>query len=227
MKFKLSQTSGMLIKILIMSLLPIFLLASEASSYDYIADDINREKTVNLIYSYIDFNTVERINTKLPLFTTKVVSEGERGIIATTKYNHEPVLIKEPQDRIIEFGKANPKSFTGALTGYGPDCIGCGGRVSCNSKNSGRQDVRNGNIFYNDEEYGKIRIVAADKNIPCGTIIEISNFIFEPDPVIAVVLDRGGVINGTLFDLLYPSEKDTTKIGYQRNIKYKILRWGW
>ena len=115
-------------------------------------------------------------------------------------------------------------SFTGTLTGYGPDCKGCGGHVAC----SPNPDVRNGNIYYTDKTYGKIRILAADKSIPCGSIIHIKNYKFaENKELIGIVLDRGSAIVGRTMDLLYPSEADTVKIGRQYNISFNIVRWGW
>ena len=48
--------------------------------------------------------------------------------------------------------------FTGTITGYGPDCVGCSGKLGCPPY----QDVRNGNIYYEDKDYGKIRILARD-----------------------------------------------------------------
>ena len=114
--------------------------------------------------------------------------------------------------------------FKGTLTGYGPDCEGCGGRVGC----SPNQDVRNGNIYFYDKQYGKIRILAADKSIPCGSIIRIDNYRFNNyNPLYGIVLDRGSAIVGLTMDLLYPSEKDTEIIGRNYNINFTVERWGW
>lgn len=125
---------------------------------------------------------------------------------------------------IRTYGMKNKIKFTGTLTGYGPDCEGCGGRVACRPN----QDVRNGNIYYNDSKYGKVRILAADYSIPCGSIIHIENYKFaDNNEVIGIVLDRGSAIVGLTMDLLYPSEADTVVIGRQRNISFTIERWGW
>lgn len=125
---------------------------------------------------------------------------------------------------IKNYGMNTKIQFTGTLTGYGPDCPGCGGHVACWPN----PDVRNGNIYYNDKEYGKIRILAADYAIPCGSIIHISNYKFVPDKeFVGIVLDRGSAIVGLTMDLLYPSEADTVIIGRQRNILFSIERWGW
>ena len=82
-------------------------------------------------------------------------------------------LVTNTQD-IKKYGKNNKIEFTGTLTGYGPDCPGCLGMVYC----SPNPNVLNGNIYYNDKTYGKIRILAADYSIPCGSIVHIKNFKF-------------------------------------------------
>lgn len=125
---------------------------------------------------------------------------------------------------IRTYGGNNKIKFVGTLTGYGPDCPGCGGIVACRPN----QDVRNGNIYYNDKTYGKIRILAADYSIPCGSIVHIDNYKFaDNNEFIGIVLDRGSAIVGLTMDLLYPSEADTVIIGRQRNIEFSIERWGW
>ena len=144
-----------------------------------------------------------------------------KAVNLVSKYKKPVVEIKNAKDfkSAIKTGKTNPTTFNGKMTGYGPDCKGCGGGVSCI-----RYNVRNGNIYYNDKDYGKIRILAADKKIPCGTIIRVSNLRKYKD-FYAIVLDRGGAIKGNLMDLLFVSEK-SVDIG-RENVKYTIVRWGW
>ncbi len=125
---------------------------------------------------------------------------------------------------IRQYGKTNKINFKGTLTGYGPDCVGCIGIVYCKPN----PNVTNGKIYYNDKEYGLVRIVAADYSIPCGSIVKIENFKFvNGGTVYAIVLDRGGAIVGLTMDLLYPSEKATERIGRNYNISFTIERWGW
>ena len=125
---------------------------------------------------------------------------------------------------IKKYGSKYKIEFKGTLTGYGPDCPGCLGMVYCKPN----PNVLNGNIYYEDNEYGKLRILAADYSIPCGSIIKIENFKFIPgDEFYGIVLDRGSAIVGLTMDLLYPSEDDTVIIGRQRNIVFTIERWGW
>ena len=68
-------------------------------------------------------------------------------------------------DEVSLYGATSPVSFVGQMTGYGPDCDGCGGRVSCPP----RQDVRNGNIYYQDKIYG---IVLDRGGVIVGNIID-------------------------------------------------------
>ncbi len=111
------------------------------------------------------------------------------------------------------------KKYTGYITAYGPDCKGCSGITASglNVKNT---------IYYHDKEYGKIRIVAADKSIPFGTIVRIN---YHKTIVIAIVLDRGSAIGfnrNALFDLLYKSERESNKFG-KKKASFEILRYGY
>lgn len=112
--------------------------------------------------------------------------------------------------------------FYGTMTGYGPDCEGCGGKVGC----APYTDVRN-TVYFNDSSYGQVRILASDPSIPCGTIVKFSNVTFTNEEITAIVLDRGGAIKGTLFDFLVESEKAAEVVGRQHNVRYEIQRWGW
>lgn len=121
------------------------------------------------------------------------------------------------------YGASTPIFFVGQMTAYNPICRGCTGRVAC----APGQDVRNGNIYFNDETYGKIRILAADPAIPCGTLVKITNVSFATEPIIGIVLDRGGAIKGNIMDYLVTETDDMDIVGRQRNVRYEILRWGW
>ena len=120
--------------------------------------------------------------------------------------------------------KATPvlATYKGIITAYGPDCVGCSGITS-----SG-YNVKN-NIYYNDKTYGKIRILAADKSLPFGTIVRISDLSIFKEPILAIVLDRGGAIGfnkNVYFDLLYKSEKETLSFG-KRKATFEVLRKGY
>ncbi len=111
--------------------------------------------------------------------------------------------------------------FVGTMSGYGPDCYGCSGLVAYKGI-----DVRN-NIYYNDSEYGRIRIVAGDRSLPFGTVLKVESTKLPVQNVI--VLDRGGDIgfNGVfLFDLLFDSQASARQFGISLDTKFTVLRRG-
>lgn len=122
-----------------------------------------------------------------------------------------------------EYGAMMPISFEGQMTAYKATCVGCTGKVSCPP----RQDVRNNNIYYDDQEYETVRILAADSAIPCGTIVQITNVSFSTEPIIGIVLDRGGAIKGNIMDFLVGEDDDMDVVGRQKNAHYEVIRWGW
>jgi len=144
------------------------------------------------------------------------VKEEEKQEVIVDK---EDITQEEKQETIIE-------TLVGNLVGYGPDCYGCTSMKTASGKYIGE-----GNIYYNDATYGKIRIVAGDYSYPFGTIVRISNVDFYNDePFYAVVLDRGGNIGKNkkfLFDLLFASEQEALALGKEINIKYEIMRLGY
>ena len=108
----------------------------------------------------------------------------------------------------------------GKLSRYGPDCYLCTGYLAY------RHYVGSGTIYYNDNYYGNVRILAGDKSYPFGTIVRVS---YDMESFLGIVLDRGGSIgfNGkALFDLLYPNEYLANKDGVNYNTKFEILRYG-
>ena len=109
----------------------------------------------------------------------------------------------------------------GNLTGYGADCAGCSGITS-----TGHNLYED--IYYDDNEYGSVRILAADGIFPFYSIFRVSG-ISGMDPFIAIVLDRGstvGIDRGTLFDLAYTNESDPSLIHLTKNVKFELLRNG-
>ena len=123
-------------------------------------------------------------------------------------------------EEIKKYGKENILKFDGTITSYGANCVGCSGYLACPPHINAKEK-----IYYSDKKYKNLRIVAADKNIPCGSIVKIKGIKNSQD-IYAIVLDRGGAIKGTLFDLLIDSENSASSLGRQK-VKYEILRWGW
>ena len=113
------------------------------------------------------------------------------------------------------------QTVVGNLTGYGPDCVGCGGRTSTGHN-------LYDSIYYEDSEFGTVRILAADSSFPFYSIIRVSN-VPTMDDFIGIVLDRGGNVGfgrGTLFDLAFESESSPNLVPLTRNVTFELLRSG-
>ena len=116
----------------------------------------------------------------------------------------------------------------GNLTGYGADCYGCSGITA-----SGHNLIDS--MYYDDSEFGTVRILAADKEFPFYSIFRVSG-ISGMDPFIAIVLDRGSTVGIencrslqgclTMFDLAFATESDPNIIGKTANVTFELLRNG-
>ncbi len=162
-------------------------------------------------------NVVSNINGVKSIEAVHIVS----------KYDNEDkkleVRFVNNMEEAAAFGPSMPISFSGQMTAYKATCVGCSGKVSCPP----RQDVRNNNIYFEDNTYGTVRILAGDPSLPCGTIIQITNVSFSSEPITGIVLDRGGLIKGNIIDYLVAEYDNMNIVGRQRNVNYEILRWGW
>ena len=189
--------------------------------------------------SIIAYNDSKQLNSS---YITYIAQEDEPeepmvindNPVATTSTENtiteKPIVTITPKEEVKDPPTDNKvisdiglETFTGKITGYGPDCSGC-----TSNKTASGYYVGEGNIYYSDKEYGSIRIVAGDKKYPFGTIVKLSNLTFS-DPIIAIVLDRGsgiGLDKKIQFDLLFDSEKNVD-IGIKSNVQFDILRLGY
>ena len=109
-------------------------------------------------------------------------------------------------------------TFKGTMSGYGSDI----GNYTASGHYIGDS------IYYPDSTYGDIRILAGDKSIPFGTVIEVSNS--NAGSFIGIVLDTGRNIGFDRlydFDLLFETSKEALNYGVSRNVSFKILRVGY
>ena len=185
----------------------------------------NRTKDMTTVIT----NEVEAYETdyvyveNIPNTADKIVlEEGINGLDYTydgLTYVH----LSDKKNEVVQVGTGANGEYTGRLTGYGPDCIGCGGTLACPPNSN----VQGGNIYYEDDNYGKIRILAADPSIPCGSIVKVSNYTPLGEDFYGIVLDRGSDIQGLTMDLLYESENQVRNLGRTYNINFKLERWGY
>ena len=159
----------------------------------------------------------------------ELVEEVKLEEIKEEVVEEEPLVEEEPQKE--EKAESSVTSLSeerevlqivvGNLTGYGPDCVGCGGRTSTGHN-------LYDSIYYEDSEFGTVRILAADPSFPFYSIIRVSN-VPTMDDFIGIVLDRGGNVGFgrcTLFDLAFESESFLNLVPLFRNVTFELLRSG-
>lgn len=130
--------------------------------------------------------------------------------------------IEKEEERLLKY--TSIENLRGNVTAFTAFCSdGCNGYTA-----SGR--YVGDSIYYNDKDYGKVRIVAADRSYPFGTIVRFNNLNYFGEEVFAIVLDRGGAIGKNkraLFDLLFDTEKKANDFGIARGVSCDILRLGY
>lgn len=169
-----------------------------------------------------------------------VVKEEIKEEIKEEEIVQEEVIQEVEEDKYF-INNQIINTYTGTLTGYGPDCYGCGNRVTNKVSTASGYHIANivdGNIepaftiTYTDSEYGEVRILAGDSTLPYKTIVRVT--VPNEEPIIGIVLDRGSTVgfencrskNGclTTFDLLYETESSAR--GKLNNVVFDILRIG-
>lgn len=155
-------------------------------------------------------STIEIVDTNTN--TTKTTKKSKKAVKTTKKVTKKIITTKKANKSTTQ--KSTQSGYK--LTHYGPDCKGCGGNTSIgyNVKHT---------IYYNDYQFGKVRVCAMSKSIPLYSIIKIKNYKLGGD-ITCAVIDRG-VGNGVI-DLLTESEKKSSQLGIQRNVQIEILRRG-
>lgn len=216
MKFNIPKKFGIVIKISAIAMFVGYaILTSDVETVHGNTAVVKPEVTQTII----PYESYEQVNNNLDFGEKRVVQSGINGLIAN--YGDTKIVLQQPQTEIIEYGEKILYRFNGSMTGYGPDCAGCSGRVGAG------QNVTNGNIYYNDSKYGKLRIVAADTKLPYGTVIRIRNSRISNEPIMAIVLDRGGAVKGNLIDLLFASSSEIPAGTTQSNIAVDVIRLGY
>lgn len=130
--------------------------------------------------------------------------------------------------------------FYPRTTLYGVDCYGCnvsadgtGHTATGIAMNPSLGVLQSNGTWAAGLTYDGYYIIATDKSIPFYSIVEISNhglsgMGFSPDqPIQAIVLDRGGGVNGAHIDLYIGSEANVNQIRSNGSQPVaKVLRYG-
>lgn len=126
-------------------------------------------------------------------------------------------------------------TFSGTVTAYGPDCVGCSGVTASGYRvadNIGGVITSTTTTYY-DDTFGELRILAAATNkFPFGTVIRISGGRID-GYINGIVLDRGVAMSNAwsngkvLVDLLFETEKsyEVHEFGRQ-DVTFEVLRYG-
>jgi len=130
------------------------------------------------------------------------------------------MAIKVEELRMIDMYTAID-TYIGDLTAYVADCPLCSGRLACTGYNA----LTNRTIYFNDKDYGNVRIVASSRSLPCGSIVRFNLPSVSNRPITAIVLDRG--VLGTDLDILMETREDALRKVGRRQISYDILRLGY
>ncbi|MGN0973317.1 MAG: hypothetical protein ACI4OT_01095 [Bacilli bacterium] len=183
--------------------------------YNYetiISENMNSYKTLN---SKVLYKEIIKEDSKETIVNEEKTLEKEENVVIDENKEDIKEIKVESEENILD-------SFVADMTAYGVDCYGC----SSNRTASGYY-IGDGNIYYNDNFYGKVRILAGDKSYPFGTIVRM---YIDNNEIIGIVLDRGsniGFDKKYAFDLLFNTNKEAQKFGSKTNIKFEILRRGY
>lgn len=221
------------IYILVLSLFSVSNIELTIDNYDANVHNVNSEKTVDstllALNNHVEVKEEESINKVDD--STKQEVKIEDSSIDTNKQEEikeEKEEIKEstlPQEtvNIIDTSSYQVLSNeTVTISHYGHDCYGC-----TSGYTAGGYYVGDGRIYYQDATFGSVRVVAADKKYPIGSIIRLG---YGSTTITAIVLDRGGGIgDGKRFqiDLLESSEQVANSQSVIYNSQLEVLRLGY
>ncbi len=233
MNFYLLNLFGKWVSLGILSIMSLFGFDIEEKTIEI--SNINIDKNVNIVSNVIEHKTTEIFDSSIPSNITKVIQEGKDGV---TYYNgEETIILEEVIDEEVIIGTGKNGEYTGVMTGYGPDCSTCSGRgfVSCKTEDKKNFNLINDGIYYNDDEFGEVRVLAAAlSEFPCGTIIEVKNS--NLGNFTGIVMDTGYTMREQLkdgiyhFDVAYQTEKDESikkATDMSGDVIYSVQRWGW
>ena len=190
----------------------------------------NPTKVITVVSDIEKFDTEYVYDSNMPSSADPVIMiHGSNGIKNETTGKVEKTAVTQ----IVKVGTGEKAIYTGRMTGYGGDCKGCSGNLSCKTREGAKFNLKTQGHIYFDEVYGKVRILAADLSLfPCGTIIKVDNGKLEPFN--AIVLDTGYTMRkawsqGTVWvDLAYTTQNDKSIYNAtSRNAIYSVQRWGW
>lgn len=202
----------------------------------YIVDNNINDKNVASLAQVVKYDTIEIYDDSIPNNITKTIVEGQDGLYFINKDNGATTINEVVNEQVV-IGTGKYGIYNGIMTGYGPDCVTCDGLgyVACSTKDNRSFNLIKDGVYYNDDEFGKVRILAAAlAEFPCGTIVEVDSS--NLGKFMGIVLDTGydmrrfykmGIYH---FDVAYDTEENYM-VPYTTNmtgkVVYSVQRWGW
>ncbi len=222
---KLKTAVTVSFQLLIISFVGILFLNSGCIEQEQISTTVTSKHLPSIYLTYEE----EEVLVEEPVVEEEVVEDPVTPVLPQTPKIKDLEPTPTPQ---VEVQEQTPdrqdstvlETLIGKLSGYGPDCYGC-----TSSHTASGYYVGEGNIYYNDPTYGKVRILAGDSKYPFHTIVRFQVGSISNEPIIGIVLDRGGSIGigeRFLFDLLYTSESEAATFGVSQDVTFEILRIG-
>lgn len=202
---------------------------SKVQTTTLLVNNLNREKQVNssqifkkeVVINITEVKHEETVKKEVEIIVKNKSLDNKKKQEEKDKTNTK---IKETEENIVKEKieqYAILSTLNGSLAAYGTDCKGC------STKTSSGYDISK-SIYYEDQKYGKIRILAGDKSYPYGTIVNVK--IDSSTQIKGIVLDRGsdiGIGKKFQFDLLFESQKQAYSFGSKKNVTFEILRLGY
>lgn len=198
-------------------------------------ENTNYTKTATVVNEVIPYKTEYVYNPdKASTASKEVLVKGEAGI-SYTYANGQKKVLKNAINEVVEIGTGRAGKYVGRLTNYGGDCPGCSktATVACRTEKGKNWSLFNDGIYYTDDEFGSMRIIAADlRGFPCGTVMMIDDG--RNEPFLGIVLDTGGTMRSQYakgkiwMDLAYKYQATAAraKTGSKKTT-FTIQRWGW
>ena len=184
----------------------------------------------------VKYDTALIYDESIPNNISKTIVEGQDGLYYINQ-DGGATTINEVINEQVVVGTGKYGVYKGIMTGYGPDCVTCDGLgyVACSTKDKKDFNIITDGIYYDDEEFGEVRVLAAAlAEFPCGTIVEVDSS--NLGKFMGIVMDTGydmrrfykmGIYH---FDVAYDTEENYM-VPYTTNmtgeVVYSVQRWGW
>lgn len=196
----------------------------------------------DIVTKFLKFfvGTLIFVSSVLCVFVTPGFEDTKSLYSVNSSYNFVPIFSNDKEELAVvtdySYNNINViDTFSGTVTAYGPDCVGCSGVTASGYRvadNIGGV-ITSTTTTYHDDTFGELRILAAATNkFPFGTVIRISGGRID-GYINGIVLDRGIAMSNAwangkiLVDLLFETEKSDELHEFGRqDVTFEVLRYG-